>query len=88
MSGCTALINTAGSFIRNSDFSLEPEDYYKMKFDYAVEDSPLAFRFFDHLPELRVMVFDRPWNREAEFPNDRYRRCYNWDNIRADAAGK
>ena len=76
------------NFLKNSEFSLEPEDYYKMKFDYAVEDSPLAFRFFDHLPELRVMVFDRPWNREAEFPNDRYRRCYNWDNIRADAAGK
>ena len=76
------------NFLKNSEFSLEPEDYYKMNFDYAVEDSPLAFRFFDHLPELRVMVFDRPWNREAELPNDRYRRCYDWETIRAEAAGK
>ena len=44
------------SFIRNSEFSLELEDYYKMQFDYAIEDSPMAFRYFDHLPDLQVMV--------------------------------
>ncbi len=69
------------SFIKNSAFSLEVEDYKKMKFDYAVEDSPSAFRFFDHLPELKVMVFDRPWNREAEFPNNNYVRCTDWKMI-------
>ena len=52
--------------------TLELEDYYRMKFDYAVEDSPKAFRFFEHLPELKVLVFDRPWNRECAFP----RICY------------
>ena len=52
-------------FIKDSDFSLELEDYYRMKFDVAVEDSPKAFRFFDHLPDLKVMVYDRPWNREC-----------------------
>ena len=46
------------SFIRNSEFNLELEDYYKMHFDYAVEDSPLAFRYFEHLPGLQVMVYD------------------------------
>ena len=35
----------------NTDFSLELEDYYKMKFDFAVEDSPKAFKFFDRLPD-------------------------------------
>lgn len=30
------------SFIKNSDFSLALEDYHKMKFDFAVEDSPRA----------------------------------------------
>ena len=54
-----------------------------MEFDYAVEDSPLAFRYFDHLPELKVMVFDRPWNRMAEFPNDNYNRYYSWESIKA-----
>ena len=69
------------SFLKNSAFSLEIEDYKKMKFDYAVEDSPSAFRFFDHMPELKVMVFDRPWNREAEFPNKNYLRCADWKMI-------
>lgn len=70
------------SFIKNSEFSLELEDYYKMKFDYAVEDSPMAFKFFDHLPELKVMVFDRPWNSEHELPASNYTRCYDWESIR------
>ena len=69
------------SFIKNSDFSLEPEDYYKMTFDYAVEDSPKAFKFFNHLPDLKVLVFDRPWNRECEFPNGNYKRCSDWESI-------
>lgn len=69
--------------VTDSDFSLSPDDYFRMKFDCAVEDSPLAFRFFDHLPDLKVMVFDRPWNRSAEFPNGNYRRCYDWESIRA-----
>ena len=70
------------SFIRKSDFNLELEDYYKMKFDLAVEDSPMAFRFFDHLPDLKIMVFNRPWNRECDFPNKNYTRCPDWEYIR------
>ncbi len=74
------------SFIKNSDFSLELEDYYKMHFDYAIEDSPLAFKFFDHMPELKVMVFDRPWNHECELPAS-YKRCYDWETIRKVVIG-
>ena len=48
------------NFINGSSFNLELEDYYKITFDYAVEDSPHAFKFFEHLPALKVMVFDRP----------------------------
>ena len=70
------------NFIKNSDFSLEVEDYYKMHFDYAIEDSPTAFKFFEHLPELKVMVYDRPWNRECEFPGENYRRCLDWEMIK------
>ena len=75
------------SFIKNSDFSLELEDYYKMHFDYAVEDSPTAFKFFDHLPNLKVLVFDRPWNQECEFPTDGYKRCLDWERINAEIEG-
>ena len=70
------------SFYKNSDFNLKLDDYYKMSFDYAVEDSPKAFKFFDHLPDLKVMVFDRPWNREVEFPNGNYKRCFDWEQVR------
>ncbi|MBR4513685.1 MAG: 2-dehydropantoate 2-reductase [Lachnospiraceae bacterium] len=69
--------------LKDSEFSLEIEDYLKMKFDFAIEDSPSAFRFFDHLPDLKVLVFDRPWNRTAELVNDNYRRCADWEIIRA-----
>ncbi len=34
------------------------------------------------MPELKVMVYDRPWNQECEFPNENYRRCMNWEQIR------
>jgi len=70
------------SFIRDSNFSLEIEDYLKMRFDVAVEDSPSAFRFFSHLPDLKVMVFDRPWNRDCEFPREGYFRCFDWKMIK------
>ena len=70
------------NFIKNSAFSLEAEDYYKMHFDYAIEDSPFAFHFFDHLPELKVMVYDRPWNQGCDLPGEGYRRCFDWETIR------
>ena len=68
-------------FLKNSNFTLELEDYYRMKFDYAVEDSPNAFKFFGHLPELKVLVFDRPWNRECIFPSGNYQRCTGWEQV-------
>ena len=70
------------SFIKDSDFSLEIEDYKKMHFDYAVEDSPAAFQFFTHLPGLKVLVYDRPWNQNTAFPGEGYRRCHDWEAIR------
>jgi uncharacterized HAD superfamily protein len=74
------------SFIKNSDFSLSLEDYYRMNFDFAVEDSPKAFKFFDHLPDLRVLVFDRPWNKDCTFPGEKYTRCFDWESIRNSIA--
>ena len=74
------------SFLKGSAFNLELEDYYKMRFDYAVEDSPLAFRYFTHLPDMKVMVFDRPWNRSAELPGANYTRYADWEQIRAQVA--
>ena len=70
------------AFLKNSTFNLSLEDYYRMKFDYAIEDSPRAFRFFDHLPELKVLVYERPWNRACALPGGNYTRCTDWEAIR------
>ncbi|MCR5829071.1 MAG: 2-dehydropantoate 2-reductase [Lachnospiraceae bacterium] len=70
------------SFIRKSDFNLKLDDFYKMHFDLAVEDSTLAFRFFEHLPDLKVCVYERPWNRSFKLPSENYRLCPNWASIR------
>lgn len=69
-------------YVYANDYSLELDDYYKMDFDIAVEDSPKAFKFFDHFNHLNVLVFDRPWNRECEFPGANYTRCSGWDEIK------
>lgn len=73
------------NFLKGSSFNLELEDYYKMHFDLAVEDSPSAFKFFDHLPDLKVMVFDRPWNQTCTFPNQNYKRCTGWAQVEIEA---
>lgn len=70
------------SFYENAEYNLSLEDFYRMKFDIAVEDSPKAFRFFDAFPDLQVLVFDRPWNRDCSFPNEKYTRCFSWEDIR------
>ena len=70
------------NFMKDSGFSLQPDEFFRMEFDFAVEDSTSAFRFFEHLPDLRVMVFDRPWNRIPALPNENYRRCRDWKEIR------
>lgn len=69
-------------FNKDNDFCLELDDYYKMRFDYAVEDSPRAFKHFAHIPDLKVLVYDRPWNRECELPGENYRRFFDWESIR------
>ncbi len=70
------------SFIKNSEFNLKLEDFYRMDFDFAVEDSPMAFRFFDGFKNLNVLVFDRPWNHEHALPGENYHRCPGWNAIR------
>lgn len=69
------------SFIKDSEFSIELEEYYKMHFDFAVEDSPVAFQHLKHLPDCRVAVIDRPWNQAAELPGSNYNRCLDWVEI-------
>ena len=67
----------------NKDFSygMTLEELYQLTFDFAVEDSPAAFKHVMHFENCNVAVFDRPWNNKFELPNDRFTRCRNWQEI-------
>lgn len=62
-------------------YNMTLEQLYSMKFDFAIEDSPAAFEHVLHFEKCKVAVFDRPWNRQVEFPNDNFVRCEGWQEI-------
>lgn len=68
-------------FNQNSSYSMTLSQLYSMTFDFVVEDSPSAFEHVLHLGECKVAVYDRPWNRSVEFPNERFVRCNGWEEI-------
>ena len=35
-----------------------------------------------HFENCRVAVFDRPWNKNAEFPGENFIRCNGWEEIK------
>ena len=69
------------AFIKDSDFSLEMDDFMKMEFDFAVEDSPKAFAHLTHLKNCTIAVYDRPWNKNAKFPPGNFVRCLDWNEV-------
>lgn len=62
-------------------YNMTLEQLYSMTFDFAIEDSPVAFEHVLHFEKCKVAVFDRPWNRQVEFPNDNFVRCEGWQEI-------
>ena len=62
-------------------YNMTLEQLYSMKFDFAIEDSPAAFEHVLHFEKCKVAVFDRPWNRQVELPNDNFVRCEGWQEI-------
>lgn len=69
------------NFNEDCTYSMTLADLYAMDFDFAVEDSPAAFPHVLHFEHCRVAVFDRPWNVEAELPNEHFVRCAGWQEI-------
>lgn len=69
------------NFNQDCSYSMTLAELYDMTFDFAVEDSPAAFEHVLHFGNCTVAVFDRPWNKQAEFPNDRFVRCVGWQEI-------
>ena len=68
-------------FKQDYTYNMTLEQLYCMTFDFAVEDSPAAFEHVMHFDKCKVAVFDRPWNRQAELPDDRFVRCSGWQEI-------
>lgn len=69
------------NFNQGLSYSMTLQQLYQMTFDFAVEDSPAAFEHVLHFEECTVAVFDRPWNKNAEFPNENFIRCEGWKEI-------
>lgn len=68
-------------FYQSASFNMSLQDFYAMTFDFAVEDSPAAFEHLMHFENCQVAVFDRPWNKNAVFPSDKFSRGNTWDEI-------
>lgn len=69
------------TFNQDCTYNLTLEKLYKMQFDFAIEDSPNAFKHVLHFDKCKIAVFNRPWNINVELPNDMFVRCEDWDAI-------
>lgn len=68
-------------FNKDCSYSMTLEDLYRQTFDFAVEDSPEAFKHVLHFEKCRVAVFHRPWNETASLPNNDFVRCADWNAV-------
>jgi len=68
-------------FNQDCTYSMTLKQLYEMTFDFAIEDSPQAFEHVARFENCIVAVYDRPWNRKAEFPGEMFKRCENWQAI-------
>lgn len=69
------------NFNEGCSYSMTLDQLYSMTFDFAVEDSPLAFEHLLHFPECKVAVFNRPWNVKESLPGNAFVRCNGWKEI-------
>lgn len=76
-------VDKYGREIFNQDctYSMTLSDLYSMTFDFAIEDSPAAFEHVMHFDNCKVAVFRRPWNTNAELPNDNFIHLDSWKEI-------
>jgi len=51
-----------------------------MEFSIAVEDSLDMARFINQRMNTKVILFDRPWNRNGD-SHSGIRRCMTWEEI-------
>ena len=80
--------NLQKSFEQGYQYNMTLEQLYSMSFDFVIEDSPAAFEHVLHFDHCKVTVFNRPWNRQSELPNDKFVRCEEWQEIDRVFEGK
>ncbi|MDA3924152.1 MAG: 2-dehydropantoate 2-reductase [Kiritimatiellae bacterium] len=56
------------------------EQFYKLSFDLAIDDSPDALDLLAALDNCRILIYDRPWNR-AYCSNENMQRINEWVDI-------
>ena len=61
------------------------EDQTKKKihrdFDYFIDDNPQMVQDIQEYPEKRLLLFDRPWNRNYSFDSCKIVRVFDWNDI-------
>lgn len=63
------------------DRALTVEEFSRMHFDFAVEDSPSALVHLEKMDGCKVAVFSRPWNMEGVKEDGKFCRCYSWHDV-------
>lgn len=61
--------------------SLTTEEFSRLSYDFAVEDSPAAFGHLARMAGCRIAVFARPWNARAPLPGPQFMRAGNWESV-------
>lgn len=59
---------------------LSLEEFLARSYEVAIDDSPLALKLLERWTSTRVLVFDRPWNRDYPLAAN-MRRVSNWREI-------
>ena len=59
---------------------LSLDEFNRLSFDVAIDDSPAALDLLVKMENCRVMIFDRPWNREYRLQGD-MQRFSEWREI-------
>lgn len=69
------------AMFKSCDYVVTLDDFLAMRFDFAVEDSPIGLGHLARIPGCRVAVFNRPWNAKTAMPSDAFHRCADWREV-------
>jgi uncharacterized HAD superfamily protein len=63
--------------------TLTLDELRELKFDAAIDDSPIAISFLAENTQNPIIVFDRPWNADlGELENSpQITRCKTWKDV-------